>query len=128
MPISPENKARYPANWKSISTRIRFDRAQGRCEFIDSVTGKRCEARHGEAHPVTKSKVFLTTAHLDHAPENCDDDNLKAGCQRCHLRYDAVHHAKSRKARQDKKRARVLMVARQLAFAIECATGKKVGR
>jgi hypothetical protein len=34
---------------------------------------------------------------LDHAPENCGEPgnrpNLKAWCQRCHLTYDAKHHA-----------------------------------
>lgn len=37
-------------------------------------------------------RIVLTVAHLDHTPENCADDNLKALCQRCHLRYDAEHH------------------------------------
>lgn len=40
-------------------------------------------------------KIVLTVAHLDHTPENCADDNLKALCQRCHLIYDAKHHAKN---------------------------------
>lgn len=34
--------------------------------------------------------IVLTIAHLDHTPENCDPANLRAWCQRCHLRYDAV--------------------------------------
>jgi hypothetical protein len=37
--------------------------------------------------------VVLTVAHLgDPSPENCADDNLKAMCQRCHLRYDMPLH------------------------------------
>lgn len=39
--------------------------------------------------------IVLTVAHLDHHPENCDPANLKALCQRCHLRYDQQHHARS---------------------------------
>ena len=31
MPIKPENKGRYPKDWKAISTAIR-ERAAGRCE------------------------------------------------------------------------------------------------
>jgi len=85
MPIKPENKARYPDNWDEISARIRFERAKGICEFCR-------EAEHGKPHPVTGSTVVLTTAHLDHRPENCADHNLAAMCQRCHLIYDAVHH------------------------------------
>ena len=34
-------------------------------------------------------RVVLTVAHLDHQPENCDPDNLRAWCQRCHNAYDA---------------------------------------
>lgn len=37
-------------------------------------------------------RIVLTIAHLDHTPENCADDNLRAWCQRCHLAYDAKHH------------------------------------
>lgn len=97
MPIRPENKARYPKNWPEISRRIRQDRAKGRCEHYLLVKGSndllyRCTAMNGEPHPITGSKVVLTVAHLDHQPENCSDENLRAMCQRCHLRYDAHHH------------------------------------
>ena len=34
-------------------------------------------------------RVVLTVAHLDHQPENCAPDNLRAWCQRCHNAYDA---------------------------------------
>ncbi|MEO5317613.1 hypothetical protein PV761_03330 [Arthrobacter sp. CC3] len=46
----------------------------------------------------TGSNVVLTTAHLDHTPENCEDENLKAMCQGCHLHYDRDHHAETRAA------------------------------
>ena len=29
-------------------------------------------------------------------PVNCDPENLRAWCQRCHLRYDQQHHAETR--------------------------------
>jgi len=32
MPIRPENLTRYPRDWKQISHRIRFERADSRCE------------------------------------------------------------------------------------------------
>ena len=79
----------YPADWEAISKRIRA-RAGGRCEW--------CNAENGRAHPVTGSLVVLTVAHLDHEPANCDERNLVALCQRCHLRYDAAHHARNAKA------------------------------
>lgn len=84
MPIRPENKSRYPKNWKEISEQIRFVRANNRCEV--------CDAENYKPHPITGSKVILTVAHLDHKPENCSEENLKAMCQRCHLRYDSHHH------------------------------------
>jgi len=113
MPISPENKKRYPVNWDRISARIRSVRAKGRCEcrgecghvhtdFIGALPGHndgdRCRAENGKPHPLTGSKVVLTVAHLDHTPENCSDENLRTMCQRCHLAYDAEHHARTRKA------------------------------
>ena len=85
MPIRPENKARYPKDWKSISKRIR-DNAGNVCEGSPAYPD--CRAVNGEPHPETGSKVVLTVAHLDHQPENCADDNLKAWCQRCHNTYD----------------------------------------
>lgn len=92
MPIRPENKARYPKDWKVISARIRFERAEGRCECSGECGLEhdgRCDAEHGEAHPRTGSKVVLTTAHLADPIEDCSDENLRAMCQQCHNRYDA---------------------------------------
>jgi hypothetical protein len=108
MPISPENLARYPPDWPEISKRIRFDRAGGRCECIGEcgTHAGRCWAEHGQEHPDTGSRVVLTTAHRDHQPENCDDDNLFAGCQRCHLAYDAhIHAANAARTRATRRAA-----------------------
>lgn len=103
MPIRPENRARYPKDWKEISKRIRVERSGGRCECAGECgqthDDGRCDARNYCRHPHTDSLVVLTVAHLDHMPENCADDNLKAMCQRCHLRYDSKHHAIGRKER-----------------------------
>lgn len=98
MPIRPENRSRYPADWRTISAWVRFSRALGRCECEGECGGGhegRCAARNGQPHPLTRSKVILTVAHLDHTPENCDPANLRAMCQRCHLRYDTAHHAQT---------------------------------
>jgi hypothetical protein len=112
MPIRPENKARYPKDWPQIRERIRA-RSGNRCECLgecglrhvagdkgnqldlppslwtDAAPGMRCTAVNGEPHPATKSKVVLTVAHLNHVPEDCDDQNLRHFCQRCNNRYDA---------------------------------------
>lgn len=82
MPIRPENRTRYPRDWRLRSRFVRFVRANGRCEW--------CTAVHGSPHPITGSKVVLTTAHVyDHRPEACSLLNLAALCQRCHNRHDA---------------------------------------
>lgn len=122
MPIKPENRGRYPKDWADVRARI-LRRADNRCEFCGvpnyqlgawiamhwhvaepKGSGLRDNPRHGETFPCryresviwTKVKrIVLTIAHLDHTPENCADENLKALCQRCHLRYDAKHHTQN---------------------------------
>ena len=118
MPIKPENRNRYPKNWKEISEDIRFNRAKNHCEvcgiknhtiikrFKDGTWTepswqewdmihsriKHCQSKMTESlkyHGFTK--VILTVAHLDHIPENCDYSNLKAMCQKCHNNYDKQH-------------------------------------
>jgi 5-methylcytosine-specific restriction endonuclease McrA len=92
MPIDYSN---YPANWADISRAVRED-AGWRCEF--------CGAIHGQPHPETGSLVILTVAHLDHDTTHNTRDNLRALCQRCHLRYDrhlhAQHAAETRRRRK----------------------------
>ena len=104
MPIRPENRKRYPADWPAISWVIRWVRALGRCECLGEC-GRfhewdpigRCDNYNGTPNPVTHSTVVLTVAHLDHTPENCHPANLRAMCQGCHLRYDRDHHAETRR-------------------------------
>lgn len=98
MPIKPENRDRYPDDWDEISMSVRSERAGWLCECRGECGRHKgwCGAQQGAPHPVTRSKVVLTVAHLDHDPENCDLANLRAMCQRCHLSYDAEHHAQTR--------------------------------
>ena len=104
MPIRPENKLRYPKDWPEISRRIRFERAGGRCEcsgqcFDDH--GGRCKKRNGDPTPTPGWHVVLTTAHLNHTPEDCRDENLLALCQACHLKLDARHHRETRTGQKE---------------------------
>ena len=105
MPIRPENKKRYPKNWKEIRQQI-LDRANNRCEFC-GVENHSYQWREKEnAQGEKMFKVVLTIAHLDHTPENCDPSNLRALCQKCHNRYDAKHRAETRartRAEKEKK-------------------------
>lgn len=99
MPIRPENAKRYPPNWREIAAAIR-ERAAHRCECLGEcgrgTHAGRCPNLQGGYAYGTGSRVVLTTAHLDHTPENCDPENLRSMCQGCHLHYDREHHAETR--------------------------------
>lgn len=129
MPIRPENKAKYPSNWKEISLRIREEAGQ-KCEWCWKPNGQilLCKSpgmwvdpevnqwrdNHGRKIPFGRApglaegrevKIVLTVAHLDHTPENCDRSNLRALCQSCHLTYDAPHKAEQRAKRKKQQEA-----------------------
>lgn len=106
-PIRPSERARYPKDWKLISLRIRA-RAGDRCECLGECGIRhqyhgtdRCPEYNRTPAAEFRGMVVLTVAHLDHTPENCSNDNLKAMCQKCHLRYDRDHHAETRRATRE---------------------------
>ena len=101
MPIKPENKSRYPKNWKQIRESI-LKRAGNRCEmcgvenlseYVRKKDGKVC-------------KHVLTIAHVyDESPENADPGNLMALCCFCHNGLDAKmrsEHARATRLAKDK--------------------------
>lgn len=119
MPIRKSERARYPENWRAVRARI-LVRAERRCECAGECGdphSERCSApnrksvvrpagapwdwrfaRPGEQVPRVDGRVVqvvLTVAHLDHVPEHCDDENLRALCQRCHLRLDRHQHGRN---------------------------------
>lgn len=132
MPIKPENAARYPKNWAEVRTRIqqRAGNKCEECGVANYALGTR--APDGLWLPVLPLgekalrlewpkpgdyawcsdgdrqvrgkiiRIVCTTAHLDHTPENCADDNLRFWCQRCHLKYDHEHHL--RNARETRRK------------------------
>lgn len=63
--------SKYPDNWSEIAKRIK-NAAKWKCE--------RCDHPHD-----TESWHILTVHHLDGNKSNCEDWNLAALCQRCHL-------------------------------------------
>ncbi len=131
MPVKPENRSRYPADWPVVRARI-LARAGDRCEWCKALNGARIargagpdagfymthdaivfcaesgfcfgQRRMSDFQVSRMTTVVLTISHLDHTPENCADDNLRALCQRCHLTYDAKLHAQhARETRRARK-------------------------
>lgn len=118
MPIRPEMRERYPDNWPEIRARI-LQRADDKCEWCGvenhELGGRDPSGTFHHAMPLGDNglrllwpspgdwarcsgwsedlriiRIVLTIAHIhDHSPENCDDDNLAALCQRCHNIHDA---------------------------------------
>jgi len=95
MPIRPDQRHHYGREWRREIRPEILARAGDRCE--GSARYPDCRAENGKPHPVTRSKVVLTVAHLDQDPTNNgrpgDRPNLKALCQRCHLAHDERQHA-----------------------------------
>jgi hypothetical protein len=117
MPIRRELRPLYPRNWRTISAAIRFGRAGGRCEACARPHGQilACLAdgrwqdpatgawRDGRGKPAQApdlvelmagrtTRVVLAAAHRDHNPRHNSRRNLRALCQRCHLRHDRRQH------------------------------------
>ena len=120
--MSPINRSAYPANWESISRRIRFERAQGRCErcgVAHGAVGARdanglwrdkaeidalLPAALGELYPTLASrkmiKIVLTCAHLNRDESSDAEMSIAAYCQRCHLAYDRHDNWQRRRRNQ----------------------------
>lgn len=117
----------YPSNWLTELRPAVLKRANGKCEECgvpnyaiikrekgsndyrsivpeewDMVNAKVKYSDYTESGALKKlgfTKIILTIAHLDHDKLNHDVniERLKALCQKCHLKYDAKHHAENRK-------------------------------
>jgi hypothetical protein len=104
---------RYPDDWDAIALAIKTE-ANWKCEqcgrecrrvgeslsdFIERTIPKvHCADSYNLLSEInTKpSRFILTVAHLNHVPEDCRRENLKALCSVCHCRYDlkAMAHKK----------------------------------
>ena len=110
----PIDYKRYPANWKTYIVPTVLARAKNCCEACGLKNHcivfaiklwVRDELRYKlrtiwfrderdasrESEDVSRKRVVLTIAHLDHdeTNESVSLHRLKALCQLCHLRYDA---------------------------------------
>jgi hypothetical protein len=132
MPWKKENLHRYPANWREIRARVQ-QLAGDKCENCGVPNHAWGWREAGKFHRIGKNRaiealrdsterrgwikppfllgghkiieIVCTTAHLDHTPENCDPANLRFWCQKCHLDYDAKHHAQNAYQTRRKGRA-----------------------
>jgi len=110
MPISPEKMARYVGGstrskeWRAFRAAL-LERAGNRCEGTPQYPD--CRAANGEAHPITGSKVVLTIAHMDWDETHADPARCRALCQRCHLSWDAKHHAKNAAITRRRREAQI---------------------
>ena len=120
MPIRPQFRWFYPIDWRELSSVIRFERAQSRCEQCRrphgrlvthlgdgrwwdeaertwrSGRGRKLKRDPSPKDELRYTRVMLATAHLDHDPTNNHTRNLKALCQRCHLIHDRDEHLRQR--------------------------------
>ncbi len=105
-------KSQYPPTWREMVARVR-ERSDDCCEGSPAYPD--CRAENGKPHPVTGSKVMLTTGHLyENDTMTLDIARLRHWCQRCHLRYDLPMHV--RRAAETRRLQR--MQAGQLTWAV----------
>lgn len=89
----PCDYSRYPKNWKTEIRPSILRRAENKCEFCGV---ENYSYRVNDDGKIVR--IILTIAHVyDENPMNCDPENLKALCQRCHLKLDAKLHAEHAK-------------------------------
>ena len=99
MPIKPENKDLYPDDWYEVRVRIRT-RANNKCEWCGVVNHSWINRFSREICLQDEEdtiRVVCTVAHLDHNPQNNDDNNLAFLCQKCHNTYDVPHRKQTRR-------------------------------
>ena len=103
MPINAAHRHRYPLHGQAIRAAI-LDRVGHRCEPCGVPNhvwrNNRTEAWTHDAglaeawilDGTRVTRIGLTIAHLDHTPETCASDNLRALCPRGPLAHDRNPH------------------------------------
>jgi hypothetical protein len=126
MPITKENQALYPKNWKSeIVPRIlerdgykcvdcglpRYSvgirQTDGRFLFSEKAgtysEGRKLVAELKAVWGIEAMVVVLEVAHLNQDPRDCRDSNLASKCSYHHHAYDRYQHATNAKATRQRK-------------------------
>jgi len=114
----PWDRKLYPKDWEAIAWGIK-DASNWQCQEC----GRECR-KPGEdwfnftnrlvkgnwrdndrlIHEISKHPVrwVLTVAHLNHQPEDCRPENLRAMCAPCHCRYDLRAMATKRRIKAER--------------------------
>ena len=141
----PFDKSKYPADWDQIRQQI-LNRAGHRCEqcgvpnhvwVVRNEAGEHwpSEGRSSRDNLLRSIKyeggvdggcgmkpirIVLTIAHTDNPdPMDCRPENLKALCQRDHLRLDAKMHGINAAVTRSKNKRKQIEQAGQLTLGIE---------
>ena len=103
----PMDRKLYPKDWKTIALIVKTD-ADWTCQECGRPCRRPGESlkeleyrvhEHPEAYKIKNSprgelaifaagRFQLSVAHLNHRPEDCRPENLRAWCNPCHGRYD----------------------------------------
>ena len=95
MPILIWRKHLYTNNWNQIREKV-LKRANESCEVCGRKNGS-----YDFNHHYQMIQIRLAVHHIDHDPENNDLANLKALCQRCHLKADEKERWENRRLNKD---------------------------
>lgn len=116
--MMPTDMSKYPKDWKEIRNRILLraggneddPRVGARCEwcgvqnytvtngFIYDLQSSYRDARKiADVNPGERKVIVLTIAHIhDQNPQNVDENNLAALCQKCHNSHDVEYRKRNR--------------------------------
>lgn len=105
----PCDYKQYPKDWKNIVARLKIMRGD-RCELCFASNGMVVTRDlstpwiypwyRARSFDKKKTRIVITTHHIDSDKKNNSDGNLILLCQRCHLRLDRAKHRAKRKAAQ----------------------------
>jgi 5-methylcytosine-specific restriction endonuclease McrA len=94
MPIKPEYHHFYRGKtWQRVRARV-LRRSHHTCEGC-GVSDNQLYFTRLQDGTIKDGRVVLSVAHLNHNPADNRAENLKALCQRCHLRHDRRLHAQN---------------------------------
>lgn len=114
----PIDYTKYNTNWFTEIRPAALQRANHRCENCgvkDRIIGYRDQSgrfiecddfmqQWAKNNGIRVFKIILTISHQNHMIEDNRPENLKALCQKCHLKHDQEQHIISRKINAARKR------------------------